>query len=108
MADETVIMVPAVYGHALVTLDKHYAAAKALSAAIDAINEHRVDLDSDAMDAIETEMFRHNVAADAIAEALQVICRGGDTHNPHKLNASQLFHRKCYCGATVEIEEAKQ
>lgn len=106
MADEPTILYPAAYGHALVTLDQHYAAAKALSAAIDAINEHRVDLDDDAMDAIEQERFRHSVAADAIAEALQVICRGGDTHNPHQLNATELNRRKCYCGAAVEIEGA--
>lgn len=106
MASGNTIIVSADFGHALFVLEKHVKAASELTAAITAINEHRVDLDDDAMAEIEQEKFRHRVAADAIAEALQVICRGGDTHNPHQLNATELNRRKCYCGAAVEIEGA--
>lgn len=107
MADDKVITVPAAFGHALVALDKHYAAAKELTAAITAINEHQVDIDDDAMAAIEQERFRHSVAADAIADALQVVCKKSSTHYYHKLNASELYKRACFCGAKIEVEGEK-
>lgn len=55
---------------------------------------------------MEHEWVKAEVERKAHEEALQVICRGGDTHNPHQLNATELNRRKCYCGAAVEIEGA--
>lgn len=106
MADDDTITVAAAFERPLNALDKHFAAAKELTAAITAINEYQVDLDDDAMAAIEQERFRHSVAADAIADALQVVCKKNSAHLHHKLNATELNRRKCYCGAAVEIEGA--
>ena len=106
MPDDDTITVPAAFERPLNALDKHFVAAKDLTAAIAAINEYQVDLDDDAMAAIEQEKFRHSVAADAIADALQVVCKKNSTHLHHKLNATELYKRACFCGAAVEIEGA--
>ena len=107
MADDT-ITVAAAFERPLNALDKHFVAAKDLTAAIMAINEYRVDLDDDAMAAIEQERFRHSVAADAIADALQMVCKTGGAHLNHKLNATELYNRACFCGAKIEDEGGKQ
>lgn len=106
MADESTIVVPAATNRALNALDQHHAAVEDLTAAITAINEYRVDLDDDAVAAIEQERFRHSVAADAIADALQIVCKGNSAHLNHKLNATELFKRQCFCGAKIDVEGA--
>ena len=105
MADDKVTTVPAALGHALSVLDEHYVAAKELTAAIDSITVHGVDIDDDAMAEIEQERFRHCVAADAIAEALQAVC---GRNIDHRLNATELYNRACgRCGARIEVEGSK-
>lgn len=104
MADDKTIKVPAAFEHALKVLDKHYVAAKELTVAITAINMYQVDLDEDAMAEIEKERFRNSAAADAIAEALQIVCLCG----PHKLNATELYNRACrHCGTKIVVEGAE-
>ena len=104
MADDT-ITVPAAFERPLNALDKHFVAARDLTAAITAINEYQVDLDDDAMAAIEQERDRHRVAATAIAEALHVVCPCG----LRRLNDSELYNRVCArCGTKIEVEGEKQ
>lgn len=103
MADDKTIIVPAALGRALVVLDKHYVAAKELTAAITTINEHSVDIDDDAMAEIEKERLKHSIAAIAIADALQATCLFG----PHRLNADDLYNRACrHSGAKIVVEGA--
>lgn len=106
MVDDT-ITVPAAFDRPLNALDKHFSAAKDLTAAITAINEYQVDIDDDAMAAIEQERFRHSVAADAIADALQIVCKASGAHQFHRLNATELYNRKCLCGAEIVVEVLK-
>lgn len=104
MVDDT-NTVPAAFDRPLNALDKHFSAAKDLTAAITAINEYQVDIDDDAMAAIEQERFRHSVAADAIADALQIVCKASGAH---RLNATDLYKRQCFCGAKIDVEAVKQ
>ena len=108
MPDDDTITVAAAFERPLNALDKHFVAAKDLTAAITAINEYQVDLDDDAMAAIEQERFRHSVAADAIADSLQVVCKKNSAHLHHKLNATELYKRQCFCGAKINVEGEKQ
>jgi len=103
MADDEII-VPAAFDHALNALDKHLVASRELTAAITAINEHSVDIDDDAMAAIESEQRLHRAKADAIAEALNLKCGGYTGTNSHVLNVNELYIRKCnHCGKVVVV-----
>lgn len=104
------IVVPAAFEHALRLLDKHYVAADELTDALIAINSYNVDLEDDAIAAIENERMIRRVSADAIANALAIQCRNpGPRHlSKHVLNATELHNRQCNCGARVVIEEVKQ
>ncbi len=107
MADGNIIIVPAGFGHALFVLEKHVKAAEELTAAITAINEYRVDLDDDAMAAIEQERFRHSVAADAIADALQITCPKHLGVGARILGPIEIVAGACMrCGAKIVVEGA--
>ena len=106
MADDKTIKVPAAFEHTLKVLDKHYRAAGELTDAITAINDHSVDLDDDAMAELEKERFRHSIAADAIADALNLVLCGVHGCN-HHLTATELYNRACrLCGANIMVEGA--
>ena len=109
MADGNTIIVSADFGHALFVLEKHVKAASELTAAITAINDHAVDLDDDAMAEIEQEKFRHRVAADAVADALQIACTVHGIGARHMLGPHELAAGACkHCGAKIVVEEVKQ
>lgn len=109
MADDNTIIVSADFGHALFVLEKHVKAASELTAAITAINDHAVDLDDDAMAEIEQEKFRHRVAADAVADALQITCPKHLGVGARILGPIEIVAGACMmCGAKIVVEEVKQ
>jgi hypothetical protein len=109
MADGNTIIVSADFGHALFVLEKHVKAASELTAAITAINEYCVDLDDDAVAAIEQEKFGHSVAASAIADALQITCPKHLGVGARILGPIEIVAGACMrCGAKIVVEEVKQ
>lgn len=105
------IVVPAAFGHAVFIVEKHVKAAEDLKAAMTALNDHAVDIDEDVMDEIGKEKWRHEVAASAIADALEIIC-ACDRHPSslsHILGPKEIASDGCkYCGAKIVIEGAKE
>lgn len=105
------IVVPAVFANALRLVDKHHVAVKELTDAVIAINAYNVDLEDDAMEAIEQERMIRRVSADAVVDALAVQCKNACSIRHlfgHKLDSTELHNRQCRCGARVVIEEVKQ
>ena len=102
------IVVPAAFANALRLLDRDQVASKELTDAVVAINAYHVDLEDDAIEAIEQERLIRRVSVDAIANALVIQCtnRGPRHLSKHVLNATELHNRQCNCGARVVIEGA--
>lgn len=105
------IIVPAAFANALRLLDRDQLASKELTDAVVAINAYHVDLEDDAIEAIEQEGLIRRISVDAIANALAVQCRNDESMrhlSKHVLTATELHNRQCNCGARVVIEGAQQ
>lgn len=105
------IVVPAVFANALRLLDRDQVASKELTDAVVAINAYHVDLEDDAIEAIEQERMIRRVSVDAIANALAVQCTNASSPRhlrTHVLSATELHNRQCNCGAKVVIEEVNK